>query len=39
VPDSYQPSRPPTFCSLVDGVSSCTQSLRNTGGLSIPPTG
>jgi beta-glucosidase len=39
VPDSYQPSRPPTFCSLVNGVTSCAQSLQNTGGLSVPPTG
>jgi beta-glucosidase len=33
VPDSYQPSRPPTFCSLVNGVSSCLQSLKNIDGL------
>ncbi|HUS22058.1 MAG TPA: family 1 glycosylhydrolase [Aeromicrobium sp.] len=39
VPDSYQPSRPPTFCSLVNGVSSCTQSLQNVGGISLPPLG
>jgi len=39
VPDSYQPSRPPTFCSFVNGVSSCLQSLQNVGSLSLPPLG
>jgi beta-glucosidase len=28
VPASYQPSREPTFCSLVDGIASCAQSLK-----------
>ncbi|MFL6088674.1 MAG: family 1 glycosylhydrolase [Aeromicrobium sp.] len=39
VPDAYQPSRPPTFCSFVNGVSSCVQTLQNIGGLSLPPLG
>ena len=33
VPDDYTPSRPPTFCSLVDGVSSCLASLGALSGL------
>jgi beta-glucosidase len=33
VPDDYTPSRPPTFCSLVDGVSSCVASLGALSGL------
>jgi beta-glucosidase len=33
VPDDYLPSRPPTFCSLVDGVSSCLASLGALSGL------
>lgn len=33
VADDYAPTRPPTFCSLVNGVTSCVQSL---GPLSSP---
>jgi beta-glucosidase len=33
VPDDYTPSRPPTFCSLVDGISSCLASLGALSGL------
>jgi len=33
VPDGYTPSRPPTFCSLVNGVSSCLDSLGPVSGL------
>lgn len=33
VPDDYTPSRPPTFCSLVDGVSSCAASVGSLSGL------
>ncbi|HUS21810.1 MAG TPA: family 1 glycosylhydrolase [Aeromicrobium sp.] len=39
VPATYKPSRPPTFCSFVNGVSSCAQTLQNIGGLSLPPLG
>ena len=28
VPDEYVPSRPPTFCSLVNGLTSCLNSLK-----------
>ena len=28
VPDGYVPSRPPTFCSLVNGLTSCLNSLK-----------
>ncbi len=28
VPDGFVPSRPPTFCSLVNGLTSCLDSLR-----------
>ena len=28
VPDGYVPSRPPTFCSLVNGLTSCLDSLK-----------
>ena len=39
VPDVYQPSRPGTFCSLVNGVTSCVQTLGNIKGLTLPPLG